>query len=51
MNKNITIVTGLWDLKRGDIQGWGKRDFQQYKDRFLNYSNLMLKCVFGFLKN
>ena len=34
MNKNITIVTGLWDLKRGDIQGWGKRDFQQYKDRF-----------------
>ena len=29
-----TIVTGLWDLKRGDIDGWGKRDFQQYKDRF-----------------
>ena len=34
MNRNVTIVTGLWDLKRGDIDGWGKRDFQQYKDRF-----------------
>ena len=34
MNRDITIVTGLWDLKRGDIDGWGKRDFQQYKDRF-----------------
>ena len=34
MNRNVTIVTGLWDLKRGDIEGWGKRDFQQYKDRF-----------------
>jgi hypothetical protein len=29
MNRDITIVTGLWDLKRGDIVGWGKRDFQQ----------------------
>jgi len=34
MNKNITIVTGLWDLGRGSIEGWAKRDFQQYKDRF-----------------
>jgi len=34
MNKDITIVTGLWDLKRAEITGWGKRDFQQYKDRF-----------------
>jgi len=30
----ITIVTGLWDLGRGQIDGWAKRDFQQYKDRF-----------------
>jgi len=29
-----TIVTGLWDLGRGNIDGWAKRDFQQYKDRF-----------------
>jgi hypothetical protein len=34
MNKNVTLVTGLWDLGRGKIEGWGKRDFQQYKDRF-----------------
>lgn len=34
MNEKVTIVTGLWDLKRGDIEGWGKRDFQTYKDRF-----------------
>lgn len=29
-----TIVTGLWDLGRGEINGWGKRDFQHYKDKF-----------------
>ncbi len=29
-----TIVTGLWDLGRGEINGWGRRDFQNYKDRF-----------------
>lgn len=34
MNKNVTIVTGLWDMGRGDLQGWGQRDFKQYKDRF-----------------
>jgi hypothetical protein len=34
MTNNITIVTGLWDLGRGDLQGWAKRDFQHYKDRF-----------------
>jgi hypothetical protein len=33
-NSNTTIVTGLWDLGRGSIDGWAKRDFQQYKDRF-----------------
>jgi FkbM family methyltransferase len=30
----ITIVTGLWDLGRGSIDGWAKRDFQQYKNKF-----------------
>lgn len=29
-----TIVTGLWDLGRGQISGWARRDFQQYKERF-----------------
>jgi hypothetical protein len=29
-----TIVTGLWDLGRGSIEGWAKRDFRQYKDKF-----------------
>jgi hypothetical protein len=31
---NTTIVTGLWDLDRGSLDGWAKRDFQHYKDRF-----------------
>ena len=31
---SVTIVTGLWDLGRGNIEGWAKRNFQQYKDRF-----------------
>lgn len=35
MNKNITIVTGLWDLGRGDLNGWGKRDFNHYLENFL----------------
>lgn len=34
MNKNITIVTGLWDMGRGNLDGWAKRDFEQYKSRF-----------------
>lgn len=36
MNRNITIVTGLWDLGRGDMDGWAKRDFQQYLDKFVD---------------
>lgn len=40
MNKNITIVTGLWDLGRGGLTGWAKRDFSHYKDRFFE----LLKC-------
>lgn len=34
MNNKVTIVTGLWDLGRGDLEESFKRDFTQYKDRF-----------------
>jgi hypothetical protein len=34
MNKDITIVTGLWDLGRGKLDSWAKRDFNHYKERF-----------------
>lgn len=37
---NVTIVTGLWDLERGSIEGWGKRSFDDYKKRFFD----LLKC-------
>jgi FkbM family methyltransferase len=30
---NVTIVTGLWDLGRGNLEGFG-RTFQNYLDRF-----------------
>jgi len=36
MNKNVTIVTGLWDMGRGDLSGWAKRDFSYYKERFFD---------------
>ena len=45
--KNVTIVTGLWDLKRGEIDGWAKRDFQQYKDRFFEMLETDIPmCIF-----
>ena len=34
MNTDITIVTGLWDLGRGNLNSWAKRDFNYYKERF-----------------
>lgn len=34
INKNITIVTGLWDLERENLQGWANRKFEDYKNRF-----------------
>jgi len=40
MNKKVTIVTGLWDLGRENIDGWAKRSFQHYKDRFSE----LLRC-------
>lgn len=35
-DKNLTMVTGLWDMGRGNLEGWSKRDFQQYKERFFD---------------
>lgn len=40
MDKNTTIVTGLWDLQRGNLQGWAHRDFSAYRDRFFK----LLEC-------
>ena len=37
MNKNITLVTGLWDMGRGNLEGWAKRDFEYYKNRFFEF--------------
>lgn len=34
MNKNITMVTGLWDLNRESLDGWAQRNFSDYKARF-----------------
>lgn len=32
--KDVTIVTGLWDLKRNDLSGWAHRSFETYKENF-----------------
>jgi len=34
MNKNITLVTGLWDLNRESLDGWAQRSFSDYRARF-----------------
>lgn len=34
MSKNVTIVTGLWDLGREHLSGWAQRDFTTYKNNF-----------------
>lgn len=31
---DVTIVTGLWDLGRGQLDGWAQRDFSIYKENF-----------------
>lgn len=31
---DVTIVTGLWDLGRGNLDTWAKRDFSTYKENF-----------------
>jgi FkbM family methyltransferase len=35
--QNVTMVTGLWDMGRGNLNGWAKRDFEYYKDRFFEF--------------
>lgn len=34
MTKNITLVTGLWDIKRCELEGWAKRNFEDYLKKF-----------------
>ena len=34
MNSNVTLVTGLWDIGRGDLQEGWSRSFQHYLDKF-----------------
>lgn len=47
MNKT-TIVTGLWDIKRGELsEGWS-RSYEQYLDKFaelLRIDNNMIILV------
>ena len=47
MNKDLTVVTGLWDLGRGNIDGWSKRSFETYKERFLELLTVDVNmCIF-----
>ena len=47
MNKNITLVTGLWDMGRGNLEGWAKRDFEYYKNRFFEFLETDAQmCIF-----
>jgi hypothetical protein len=34
MNRNVTIVTGLWDLGRDSLNDTFKRSFEEYKNKF-----------------
>jgi hypothetical protein len=34
MTKNITLVTGLWNIKRSELDGWAKRNFEDYLKKF-----------------
>lgn len=31
---DVTIVTGMWDLGRGQLEGWANRHFETYKENF-----------------
>lgn len=45
--KNITIVTGLWDLGRGELEGWSKRSFDTYKKHFFDLLSTDAQfCIF-----
>ncbi len=36
MSNNITFVTGIWDLKRGEAKPGWNRSFDHYKEHFRN---------------
>ena len=43
--KKITLVTGLWDIKRSELsEGWS-RSYQHYLDRFEE----LLKCDYNLI--
>lgn len=35
MQNNITFVTGIWDLDRGNSQPGWQRNFDHYKNHFI----------------
>jgi|SRR5579872_409285 len=48
LNSNITLVTGLWDIKRSELEGSWARSYKDYLDQFvklLEVSNNMI--IFG----
>lgn len=45
MRNDITIVTGIWDIKRDQAGDGFKRDFEHYKDRFIKLLNLDIPMV------
>lgn len=46
MDKNITIVTGLWNLDRETLTGWAKRDFNDYKTKFFELLSVNVQmCI------
>jgi hypothetical protein len=45
MNKNITLVTGLWDIGRGDLQEGWSRSFQHYLDKFQQLLQVDLNMI------
>ena len=45
MQSNITIVTGLWDIKRGDLkEGWS-RSFDHYLNKFSALLNIPYNMI------
>jgi len=46
-DKSVTLVTGLWDLGRGDMDGWASRKFEDYKNNFFSLLEIDVSmCVF-----
>lgn len=45
--KDVTVVTGLWDLKRNDLSGWAHRSFEAYKENFFKLLKADIPmCIF-----